>query len=91
MPIVDFQYSNFYKIEENPKMSDENAVKMTTMNYDKNRPAAENPVKIEDLSLRDGHQSLFATRGQNRRHDSGGRNDGRSRLLGHGSLGRCHF
>ena len=45
-------------------MSDENAVKMTTMNYDKDRPAAENPVKIEDLSLRDGHQSLFATRGR---------------------------
>jgi oxaloacetate decarboxylase alpha subunit/pyruvate carboxylase subunit B len=45
-------------------MSDQNAVKMTTMNYDKNRPAAENPVKIEDLSLRDGHQSLFATRGR---------------------------
>ena len=41
-------------------MSDQ--VKMTTMNYDKNRPKAENPVKIEDLSLRDGHQSLFATR-----------------------------
>ena len=45
-------------------MSDENAVKMTTMNYDKDRPAAENPVKVEDLSLRDGHQSLFATRGR---------------------------
>ncbi|MBW2337298.1 MAG: pyruvate carboxylase subunit B [Deltaproteobacteria bacterium] len=45
-------------------MSDEIAVKMTTMNYDKDRPAAENPVKVEDLSLRDGHQSLFATRGR---------------------------
>ncbi len=45
-------------------MSDENAVKMTTMIYDKDRPAAENPDKIEDLSLRDGHQSLFATRGR---------------------------
>ncbi len=45
-------------------MSDQNAVQMTTMNYDKDRPAAENPVKIEDLSLRDGHQSLFATRGR---------------------------
>ena len=39
-------------------MSEELAVKMTTMNYDKDRPAAENPVKIEDLSLRDGHQSV---------------------------------
>ena len=45
-------------------MSDHNQVKMTEMNYDKNRPAAENPVKIMDLSLRDGHQSLFATRGR---------------------------
>ena len=26
------------------------------------RPAAANPIKIEDLTLRDGHQSLFATR-----------------------------
>ncbi|MEJ2154160.1 MAG: pyruvate carboxylase subunit B [Desulfobacteraceae bacterium] len=43
-------------------MSDQ--VKMTTMNFDKDRPAAGNPVKIEDLSLRDGHQSLFATRGR---------------------------
>jgi pyruvate carboxylase subunit B len=43
-------------------MSDQ--VKMTTMSYDKDRPKADNPVKIEDLSLRDGHQSLFATRGR---------------------------
>jgi len=45
-------------------MSDDIQVKMTTMNYDKNRPKAENPVKVEDLTLRDGHQSLFATRGR---------------------------
>ncbi len=45
-------------------MTDHNQVKMTSMNYDKDRPAAENPVKIEDLTLRDGHQSLFATRGR---------------------------
>ncbi|MDY6904484.1 MAG: pyruvate carboxylase subunit B [Thermodesulfobacteriota bacterium] len=45
-------------------MSDHNQVKMTTMNYDKDRPKAENPLKIQDLSLRDGHQSLFATRGR---------------------------
>jgi pyruvate carboxylase subunit B len=43
-------------------MSDQ--VQMTTMNYDSDRPVAENPVKIMDLSLRDGHQSLFATRGR---------------------------
>ncbi len=34
------------------------------MNYDKDRPNADNPVKIMDLTLRDGHQSLFATRGR---------------------------
>jgi len=45
-------------------MSDHDQVKMVPMNYDKNRPKAPNPVKIEDLSLRDGHQSLFATRGR---------------------------
>jgi oxaloacetate decarboxylase alpha subunit/pyruvate carboxylase subunit B len=45
-------------------MSDHDQVKMVPMNYDKNRPKAANPVKIEDLSLRDGHQSLFATRGR---------------------------
>ncbi len=43
-------------------MSDQ--VKMTTMNYAADRPKAENPLKIMDLSLRDGHQSLFATRGR---------------------------
>ena len=30
-------------------MSDHNQVKMTEMNYDKDRPKAENPLKIEDL------------------------------------------
>ncbi len=45
-------------------MSDHSQVKMTKMNYEKNRPKAENPLKVMDLSLRDGHQSLFATRGR---------------------------
>ena len=45
-------------------MSDHSQVKMTDMNYDKKRPAADNPVKVMDLTLRDGHQSLFATRGR---------------------------
>lgn len=45
-------------------MKDHTQVKMADMNYDKGRPMAENPLKIEDLSLRDGHQSLFATRGR---------------------------
>ena len=39
-------------------------VVMTPMNYSADRPKAANPVKIMDLSLRDGHQSLFATRGR---------------------------
>ncbi len=45
-------------------MSDHNQVKITDINYSKDRSAAENPVKIMDLTLRDGHQSLFATRGR---------------------------
>ncbi|MBW1754430.1 MAG: carboxylase, partial [Deltaproteobacteria bacterium] len=45
-------------------MSDHNQVTMTGMDYSKKRPAAENPLKIMDLTLRDGHQSLFATRGR---------------------------
>ena len=39
-------------------------VSMTTMNYTPERPKAENPIKIQDLSFRDGHQSIFATRGR---------------------------
>ncbi len=45
-------------------MSEHTQVKMVDMNYDKDRPKAENPLLIEDISLRDGHQSLFATRGR---------------------------
>jgi len=45
-------------------MTEHTLVKMTDMNYDKDRPKAENPLKVEDISLRDGHQSLFATRGR---------------------------
>ncbi len=45
-------------------MTDHFEVKMTSMDYDKDRPKAGNPVKIQDLTLRDGHQSLFATRGR---------------------------
>jgi pyruvate carboxylase subunit B len=40
------------------------AVKMTAMRYGAGRPKAADPVKVQDLSLRDGHQSLFATRGR---------------------------
>lgn len=49
---------------ENPKVPAQDQVKFTALNYSKDRPKAENPVKIEDLTLRDGHQSLFATRGR---------------------------
>ena len=43
-------------------MSDQ--VQTTPLDYSANRVAAKNPVKIMDLSIRDGHQSLFATRGR---------------------------
>jgi pyruvate carboxylase subunit B len=49
---------------ENVKMRDHDQVKITEMDYSKGRAKAENPVKIQDLTLRDGHQSLFATRGR---------------------------
>ncbi|UCD31255.1 MAG: pyruvate carboxylase subunit B, partial [Desulfobacterales bacterium] len=45
-------------------MSDHNQLKMTALDYSPDRPVVENPVKIQDLTLRDGHQSLFATRGR---------------------------
>ncbi len=45
-------------------MSEHNQVKKVEMNYAKDRPKAENPLLVEDISLRDGHQSLFATRGR---------------------------
>jgi oxaloacetate decarboxylase alpha subunit/pyruvate carboxylase subunit B len=45
-------------------MHEHDQVKGTKMDYGKDRPKADNPVKIEDLTLRDGHQSLFATRGR---------------------------
>ncbi|MCF6247138.1 MAG: pyruvate carboxylase subunit B [Desulfobacula sp.] len=45
-------------------MSDHGELNLVGMNYDKDRPKAERPLLIEDISLRDGHQSLFATRGR---------------------------
>lgn len=45
-------------------MSEHNQVSMAKMDYGKDREKAENPLKIMDLTLRDGHQSLFATRGR---------------------------
>ncbi len=45
-------------------MSEHTQVEMTEMKYGKDRPEAKHQLKIEDISLRDGHQSLFATRGR---------------------------
>jgi oxaloacetate decarboxylase alpha subunit/pyruvate carboxylase subunit B len=45
-------------------MTEHTQLKTTQMNYDADRPRAANPLKVEDISLRDGHQSLFATRGR---------------------------
>jgi len=45
-------------------MSKHSQLNMAEMTYDKDRPAAANPVKVMDVTLRDGHQSLFATRGR---------------------------
>ncbi len=45
-------------------MDKHGVLEMTTMQYEPGRPAAANPIKIQDLSFRDGHQSLFATRGR---------------------------
>jgi len=39
-------------------------LKMTDMQYGKDRPKAENPIQVQDVTFRDGHQSLFATRGR---------------------------
>jgi len=45
-------------------MDKHGVLEMTKMQYGTDRPKAANPIKIQDLSLRDGHQSLFATRGR---------------------------
>jgi len=45
-------------------MTDHDQVKLTALNYAKDRPRAKNPLKVQDLTFRDGHQSLFATRGR---------------------------
>ena len=39
-------------------------LEQTAMRYEADRPKAANPIKIQDLSFREGHQSLFATRGR---------------------------
>lgn len=46
------------------KLTKHSSLNTVPIIYDKDRPKASNPVKIMDLSLRDGHQSLFSTRGR---------------------------
>lgn len=45
-------------------MTNHHQIQLTEIDYRQDRPKAKNPVKIMDLTLRDGHQSLFATRGR---------------------------
>lgn len=45
-------------------MDKHGVLEMTKMRYEQDRPKAANPIKIQDLTFRDGHQSLFATRGR---------------------------
>ena len=45
-------------------MSTHGKIKTTDIEYGPDRKKVRNAVKIEDLTLRDGHQSLFATRGR---------------------------
>ena len=52
------------RMNEEISMSDHFKVKMQPIKDYDNRPKAKNPLKIQDLTLRDGHQSLFATRGR---------------------------
>jgi hypothetical protein len=54
-------------------MSDHTQVKMTEMNYGKDRPKAENPVKVEDsVSSRWSSVAVCHPR-PHRRHDPGSR------------------
>lgn len=39
-------------------------LEMSQLEFGADRQKASNPIKINDVSLRDGHQSLFATRGR---------------------------
>jgi hypothetical protein len=72
-------------------MSDHNQVKMTDMNYDADRPKAENPVKIDGSEPPRRPPVPVCHPRAHRRHDSRGRDDGRGRLLGGGDLGRRHL
>ncbi len=45
-------------------MNNHGKVSLTSVNYSNARPITTSPLMVQDLSLRDGHQSLFATRGR---------------------------
>jgi pyruvate/oxaloacetate carboxyltransferase len=51
-------------MSKDKKFDKHGEVEMTEMHYGPKRPKATNPVKVQDLTFRDGHQSLFATRGR---------------------------
>ncbi len=45
-------------------MTEHHQISITALDYKADRKKAKHPLKIMDVSLRDGHQSLFATRGR---------------------------
>lgn len=49
---------------KNMNFDNHGVLNMTEMNYAGDRPKVKNPVKVQDVSFRDGHQSIFATRGR---------------------------
>ena len=72
-------------------MNDQDQVKMTRMNYEKDRPAAENPLKVRGSEPARRPPVAVCHPGAHRGHDPGGRDDGRGGLLGGGDLGRGHL
>ncbi len=52
--------------KQNRKMQIDNhgVLQMVKMKYQPIRPKAKNRIKIQDVTFRDGHQSIFATRGR---------------------------
>lgn len=50
-------------MEKENNMADQHGV-LKAAQVDKDKVEVTNPVKVQDLTLRDGHQSLFATRGR---------------------------
>jgi len=51
-------------------------LEMAKMNYEPDRPKATNPIKIQDLSFRDGHQKYFCYSRKDRRYATRSRDDG---------------